>query len=69
MTPADCRSALDRLSLSQRGAARLFKVDERTVRDWTDSRKNGPPPAVAMWLKFMRATGITPDQIELIINA
>lgn len=34
MTPADLRSALDRLGLSQQAAARLWGVNPRTVRRW-----------------------------------
>lgn len=64
MTPTEYRTALDRLALSQRGAARFFGVDERTSRAWADTRgKGGPPRAVEMWLAYMIATGMTPDQI------
>lgn len=68
MTPIEYRTALARLSWSQREAARFFKVDERTSRAWADIRgKSGPPGAVAMWLRFMLATDITPGQVKLAL--
>jgi DNA-binding transcriptional regulator YiaG len=38
------RAMLKRLKLSQRGAARLFKVDERTARRWALGERNVPEP-------------------------
>ena len=46
MTPTEFRSALTALGLSQRGAARAWGVNERTVRHWADLRGEGPPPPV-----------------------
>jgi hypothetical protein len=69
LTPQEYRTALDRLALSQRAAARFFGVDERTSRAWADTRgKGGPPEAVAMWLRYMLATGMTPADIVLKIT-
>jgi DNA-binding transcriptional regulator YiaG len=46
LTATQFRAMLKRLKLSQRGAARLFEVDERTARRWAlDERK--VPEAVA----------------------
>jgi hypothetical protein len=42
VTAKQFRAALKRLSLSQRGAARLFKVDERTARRWALGERKVP---------------------------
>jgi DNA-binding transcriptional regulator YiaG len=49
MTATQFRAMLKRLKLSQRGAARLFKVDERTARRWALGERN-VPVAVAVKL-------------------
>jgi DNA-binding transcriptional regulator YiaG len=49
MTATQFRAMLKRLKLSQRGAARLFKVDERTARRWALGEGN-VPEAVALKL-------------------
>jgi hypothetical protein len=42
-TPTQYRNAIDRLGLSQVGAARFFGSNERTGQRWAAA---GPPPAV-----------------------
>jgi DNA-binding transcriptional regulator YiaG len=42
VTANQFRAMLKRLKLSQRGAARLFKVDERTARRWALGERNVP---------------------------
>ena len=42
MTANQFRAMLKRLKLSQRGAARMFKVDERTARRWALGERNVP---------------------------
>lgn len=54
MTATQFRAMLKRLKLSQRGAARLFKVDERTARRWALGERN-VPEAVAQALAKLGA--------------
>jgi DNA-binding transcriptional regulator YiaG len=42
MTATQFRAMLKRLKLSQRGAARLFEVDERTARRWALGERKVP---------------------------
>ena len=42
MTAIQFRAMLKRLKLSQRGAARLFEVDERTARRWALGERKVP---------------------------
>ncbi len=51
MTPEAFRNALAALGLSQRGAAKLWGVNERTVRTWASE---GPPKLVAVLLGTRR---------------
>ena len=51
MTPTEFRSALAALGLSQRGAAKAWGINERTMRTWA---KNGPPPAVSALLEIIK---------------
>lgn len=53
MTPADLRSALSRLGLSQSEAARRCGVDPRTMRRWLAGHRRIPGPVVELvrtWL-------------------
>jgi len=60
MSPDQIRIAIDRLSLSQRGAARLLGVDERTVRKWVAGDAKIPQSA-AMVLNISNKFDLTPD--------
>lgn len=63
MTANQYRVALDRLSLSQRGAAKLFGVGERTSRRWALGEADVPQP-VAILLRLMLSGKITVADIE-----
>lgn len=63
MTPKQFRAALDRLDLSQVGAARLFKADGRTARRWASGERS-IPEAVAILLRLMLRGKITAADIE-----
>jgi hypothetical protein len=56
----DVRKALDRLNLSQVGAAELLGHNARTARRWIVS---GPPPGVAIILQLMLDGKITADDV------
>ena len=45
MTAPEFRAALDRLGLTQTGAARLLGVDARTARRWALGEREVPEPA------------------------
>jgi DNA-binding transcriptional regulator YiaG len=60
MTPDQLRIAIDRLSLSQRGAARLLGVNERTVRKWIAGDAEIPQSA-AMVLNISNKFALTPE--------
>jgi hypothetical protein len=63
MTPTQYATAIKALGLSQRGAAKVLGVDERTSRKWIagDSRI---PHSVALLLRLMIAKHIKPESIE-----
>lgn len=76
MSPQEYRDALDTLGLSQRKAARLLGVNEKTSRDWADLRREpvaadappqrkppGPPGPAANFLRYMIAAGLIADQV------
>ncbi len=63
MTAKQFQAALDRLKLSQLGAARLFGADGRTARRWASGERS-IPPTVAILLKLMLAGKITADDIQ-----
>ena len=63
MTAKQFRDALDRLKLSQLGAARLFNANGRTVRRWAIGERSIPTP-VAIMLRLMLAGKITNEDIE-----
>ena len=48
MTPTQFRAALDRLGLTQVGAARLLGVDARTVRRWALGERPVHPTVVVL---------------------
>jgi hypothetical protein len=67
MTPTQFRSALDRLGLSQLGAARLFRADGRTARRWALGERT-VPKTVAILLKLMLAEKITAADIDEVVE-
>lgn len=63
MTPNQFRNALDRLGLSQAGAAALVGADPRTGRRWALGER-AVPECVAILLRLLVARKITRDDIE-----
>jgi DNA-binding transcriptional regulator YiaG len=63
MTPSQLQRTLDQLDLSQRGAARFLKVDERTVRKWIAGNAR-IPEAVAMLLRLMIRLKLKPEDVR-----
>lgn len=63
MTANQYRSALDRLGLTQVGAARLFGVNEATSRRWAAGGVHG---TVEILLRLMLAGKITQADIEKV---
>lgn len=63
MTPADYRTTLSALGLSQVGAARLFGVAERTSRRWALGEQP-VPRAVAIALRLMVRFGVQPEEVS-----
>jgi hypothetical protein len=63
MTAKQFQTALDRLGLSQLGAARLFGADGRTARRWAGGERD-VPDTVAILLRLMLAVKITADDID-----
>lgn len=49
MTPEAFRAALDRLGLTQTGAARAFRTGERSMRHWAAGDR-AVPPAIELLL-------------------
>jgi DNA-binding transcriptional regulator YiaG len=52
MTPAEYRTAIAKLGLSQRGAALFLGVNERTSRSWA-SGQSRVPVAVGLLLNLL----------------
>lgn len=68
MTYDEYRTALDRVGLTQVGAARLFGINERTSRRWANGELPVPRIiAIVLWLmlKFKVKPGSIPDEPEL----
>lgn len=65
VTAKQFQAAIDRLGLSQVGAARLFGSDPRTARRWALGERSIPEP-VAIILRLMLAGKITADDIEAL---
>ncbi len=63
MTAKQFQAAIDRLGLSQVGAARLVGADPRTARRWALGERSVPGP-VAIILRLMLAGKITADDIR-----
>lgn len=67
MTAEQYRSAINRLGLSQAGAATLVGVEPRTSRRWSDGSRTVPEP-VARFLRLLIAAKITPDQAHDLLD-
>lgn len=65
MTPDEYRSAIAALSLTQNEAGRFFGVHEVTGRRWATQ---GPPSAVAKFLRLMLALKFTPEYVDRAIG-
>lgn len=63
MTPKQYAEAIDRLGLSQRGAAAFLGVDERTSRKWI-AGDNRVPESVAMLLRLMIKLKLKPEDVK-----
>ena len=63
MTAKQFQAAIDRLALSQVGAAKLFGADPRTARRWALDERSVPEP-VAILLRLMLAGKITAEDIS-----
>jgi hypothetical protein len=62
MTHLEYREAIERLGLSQVGAARLFHVDPRTSRRWALGELD-IPRAVEIALYLMQRYRVKPDKL------
>jgi hypothetical protein len=63
VTAKQFQAAIDRLGLSQVGAARLVGADPRTARRWALGERSVPEP-VAILLRLMLAGKITAQDIS-----
>lgn len=63
MTAKQFQAVIDRLGLSQLGAARLFGADGRTARRWALGERSVPGP-VAILLRLLLAGKITTNDID-----
>lgn len=62
MTAMQYRSAIEKLGLSQRGAAAFLGVDERTSRRWALGEAQ-VPDSVSLLLKLMIRLKIKPEDV------
>ena len=65
MTAKQFQAAIDRLGLSQVGAARLVGADPRTSRKWA-AGDNAVPECVAILLRLMLAGKITAEDVNKV---
>lgn len=65
MTAKQFQAALDRLGLSQVGAARLLGADPRTARRWALDERS-VPESVAIILRLMLAGKISAADVEAV---
>jgi len=63
MSPQDLRTILQRLGLTQAGAAAVLGVSERAVRSWADGFRNVPPPAQKL-LRLLLDGTLTAEQVQ-----
>lgn len=61
MTSTQYRAALDKLGLSQVGAARLFQISEKTSRNWA---REGVTGTAAILLRLMVSGKVSAKDIE-----
>jgi transcriptional regulator with XRE-family HTH domain len=66
MTNVEFREAIAALGLSQRRAAKLLGVDERTSRKWASGETAISPPA-ERFLLYLIAVGVSGDEAMRII--
>jgi DNA-binding transcriptional regulator YiaG len=66
MTNVEYREAIAALGLSQRRAAKLLGVDERTSRKWASGETAISPPA-ARFLAYLVATGATGSEAMQVL--
>lgn len=62
MSADQFRAALERLNLTQLGAARFLDVGERTVRRWA-TEDGTLPRSVVMLFTLMERFGLMPDDL------
>jgi DNA-binding transcriptional regulator YiaG len=63
VTPEEFKEAIERLGLSQQGAARFLGNNDRTVRRWI-AGKARPSACVSMLLRLMLDLGLKPEDVE-----
>jgi DNA-binding transcriptional regulator YiaG len=63
VTPQELRTILQRLGLTQAGAAAVLGVSERAVRAWADGYRNVPAPAQKL-LRLMLEGTVTAEQVQ-----
>lgn len=66
MGPDEYRAAIKMLGLSQNEAGRFFGVHVVTGRRWASE---GPPAAVAKFLRLMLALQFTPEYVDRVTRA
>jgi DNA-binding transcriptional regulator YiaG len=67
MTSDEYRETIEKLGLTQNGAARLLGVDERTSRRWALGERDIPPPA-ERFLRYLIATKRTGEQAMKVLG-
>ena len=67
MTANEYRAALDRLGLTQTGAAWLFRADERTSRRWANNERS-VQPGVLILIELLLSGAICVEDLEHIAS-
>jgi len=67
MTGEEFAAAIERLGLSQVGAARMLNYDDSTVRRWISGRYAIPPPVGAL-LRLMIKHRISPSTVASLVK-
>jgi hypothetical protein len=68
MTAHEYRDALERLSLTAAGGAKLLGVSEQQSRRWAHAGEDVPEP-VARFLTYLIKARIRPDEVTQILAA